>query len=122
MLKAVHAQEDKEADMKKELLFEKKITALNFKEAARIFSLGINETLTYMQFPMEHWRKIRTNNPMEIIIREICRRTRVVGSFPDGRSTLMLVTARLRYITAHSWGLKKYMNTNLLYEVKENVA
>ena len=37
-----------------------------------------------MEFPPEHWRQIRTNNPLERIMREIRRRTRVVGAFPDG--------------------------------------
>jgi len=47
---------------------------------------GIEETLAYYAFPEEHWRRIRTNNPLERILREIRRRTRVVGAFPDGRA------------------------------------
>ena len=43
------------------------------------------------------WQKIRTNNPLERIMREIRRRTRVVGAFPDGQSCLNLAAARLRY-------------------------
>jgi len=39
---------------------------------------------------------IPVNNPLERILREIRRRTRVVGAFPDGKSALMLVAARLR--------------------------
>ena len=46
----------------------------------------------------EHWRRIRTNNAIERLNREIRRYTRVVGTFPDGRSSLMLVAARLKYI------------------------
>jgi putative transposase len=63
---------------------------------------GIAETLTYTEFPREHWRKIRTNNPMERAMREIRRRTRVVGNFPDGNSALMLVTARPRYVAGRA--------------------
>src|SRR5574344_333854 len=74
------------------------------------------ETLTYMTYPREHWRSIRTNNPMERIMKEIRRRTNVVGSFPDGYSALMLVCSRLRYITTHSWGVRRYINMNLLSE------
>ncbi len=59
-------------------------------------------------------RKLRTNNPMERIMREIRRRTRVVGNFPDGNSALMLVTARLRYVAGREWGQKRYMNMQLL--------
>ena len=42
--------------------------------------------------------------------REIRRRTRVVGTFPDGNSALMLVCARLRHVAGTQWGCKKYMN------------
>ena len=37
-------------------------------------------------------------------------RTRVVGSFPDGHSDLMLVCARLCHVSSTQWGNKKYMN------------
>ena len=71
---------------------------------------GIEETLTYCDFPSEHWTRIRTNNVIERLNREIRRRTRVVGSFPDGNSALMLVCARLRHVAGTQWGNKKYMN------------
>ena len=71
---------------------------------------GIEETLTYCDFPSEHWTRIRTNNVIERLNREIRRRTRVVGTFPDGNSALMLVCARLRYVAGTQWGNKKYMN------------
>ena len=57
--------------------------------AARTAHDGFAETLTYTEFPLEHWRRIRTNNGVECIDREIKRRTRVVGTFPDGNSALM---------------------------------
>ncbi len=60
-------------------------------------------------FPRENWRSIRTNNQMEKINREIRRRTRVVGNFKDGRSALMLVTARVRYIARQEWKTSWYM-------------
>ena len=59
---------------------------------------GVEETLTYFAFPSEHWTRIRTNNAIERLNREIRRRTRVVGCFPDGNSALMLVCARLRQV------------------------
>ena len=70
----------------------------------------IEETLTYCDFPSEHWTRIRTNNVIERLNREIRRRTRVVGCFPDGNSALMLVCARLRHVAGTQWGNKKYMN------------
>ncbi len=64
---------------------------------------------SFYAFPATHWRQIRTNNPMERIIREIRRRTRVVGVFPDGNSALMLIAARLRHIATTKWGTRAYM-------------
>lgn len=64
----------------------------------------------------DHWQKIRTNNPLERIMREIHRRTRVVGAFPDGQSCLNLAPARLRYIAGSAWSTKRYMNMRPLYQ------
>jgi putative transposase len=74
----------------------------------------LEETLTYYAFPEEHWRRIRTNNPLERILREIRRRTRVVGAFPDGQSPLNLAAARLRHIAGTNWSTKRYLNIELL--------
>ena len=49
-------------------------------------------------------------------MKEIRRRTRVVGAFPDGNSALMLVGARLRHITTTKWDTKPYLATCNLYE------
>ena len=65
--------------------------------------------MTYCDFPSEHGTRIRTNNVIERLNREI-RRTRVVGMFPDGNSALMLVCTRLRHVAGSQWGNKKYMN------------
>ena len=66
-------------------------------------------------------QKIRTNNVIERLNREIRRRTRVVGTFPDGNSALMLVCARLRHVAGTQWGGKKYMSMKHL-EMQEDVA
>ena len=114
MLKAIHAQEDREAALEKAQAVVGKLKAMKLHAAAKTLEEGILETLSYTDFPREHWRKLRTNNPMERIMREIRRRTRVVGNFPDGNSALMLVTSRLRYIAGRQWGTKRYMNMDLL--------
>ena len=76
----------------------------------------------YCQFPYEHWTRIRTNNVIERLNREIRRRTRVVGCFPDGNSALMLVCARLRYVAGTQWGCKKYMNMKHLEATLEDAS
>ena len=73
-------------------------------------------------FPSEHWTRIRTNNVIERLNREIRRRTRVVGSFPDGNSALMLVCARLRHVAGSQWGNKKYMNMKHLEAAIEDAS
>ena len=54
--------------------------------------------------------------------REIRRRTRVVGTFPDGNSALMLVCAQLRHVAGTQWGNKKYMNMKHLEAALEDVS
>ena len=92
MLKAIHAQED--------------------LEAARVKAVAVVAKLREM--------KLRTNNPLERVIREIRRRTRVVGSFPDGNSALMLAAARLRHIAGTKWGTKRCMDMNRLRQAPES--
>ena len=74
------------------------LRSMKLKEAAKKVEDGIEETLTYCDFPSEHWTRIRTNNCLERLNREIRRRTRVVSSFPDGNSALMLVCVPLRHV------------------------
>jgi len=117
MLKAIHAQEDAKAAKEKALQVVEKLRAMRLAKAAEIVENGIDETLSYYSMPPEHWRCLRTNNPLERLNREIRRRTRVVGAFPDGHSALMLVAARLRHVAATKWGTKRYLQMDRLAEV-----
>ena len=122
MLKTIHAQESKRAAREKaKAVVEEELRAMKLKEAAKKVEDGIEETLTYCDFPSEHWTRIRTNNVIERLNREI-RRTRVVGSFPDGNSALMLVCARLRHVAGTQWGSKKYMNMKHLEAAFEDTS
>jgi putative transposase len=116
MLKAVHAQESQDCAREKAQAVAAKLKAMKLTAAAKIVEEGYAETLSYHAYPSEHHRQLRTNNPLERIMREIRRRTRVVGSFPDGHSALMLATARLRHIAGTKWGTKRYLNMHHLYE------
>jgi len=120
MLKAIHAQEDRPAAREKAAQVATKLEAMRLSQAAAIVRVGADETLSYMAFPREHWVRLRTNNMLERIMREIRRRTRVVGAFPDGRSALMLVAARLRHIAGTKWGAKRYLDMERLREPAEN--
>jgi transposase-like protein len=122
MLKAIHAQEDRQAAEEKIGLVVNKLKQMRLYKAARLVQEGTSETLSFYGFPAEHQRHLRTNNPLERVMREIRRRTRVVGSFPDGDSALMLVAARLRYITGSQWGLRMYLNMEHLHDVYKEVV
>ena len=82
MLKAIHAQETKKAAREKAKTVVEELRSMKLKEAAKKVKGGIKETLAYCDFPSEHWTRIRTNNVIEWLNREIRRRTRVAGSFP----------------------------------------
>lgn len=116
MLKAVHAMESRPASEAKAVEVASELESMRLGEAAKVVREGLAETLTYTGFPPEHWRRIRTNNAIERLNREIRRRTRVVGTFPDGESALMLVTARLRYVADSEWGSRRYLDVTLLEE------
>ena len=116
MLKAVHAMESREAAEAKALAVADELERMRLGEPARVVRAGYAETLTYTGFPREHWARIRTNNAIERLNREVRRRTRVVGTFPDGKSALMLVTARLKYVAESKWGSRRYLDVTLLEE------
>lgn len=117
MLKAIHAQENKEAARQKAALVAEKLLKMKLRSAAKKVEDGIEETLTFMEFPSQHWTRIRTNNALERLNREIKRRTKPIGAFPDGNSALMLVCARLRHVAGSDWGIKRYMNMDHLKEM-----
>ena len=117
MLKAIHAQENKKAAREKAKQVTEKLREMKLGKAAQKVEDSIEETLTFMDFPSQHWTRIRTNNMLERVNREIKRRTRAIGAFPDGNSALMLVCARLRHVAGSTWGEKRYMNMEHLQEV-----
>lgn len=87
-----------------------KLRVMKLGKAAKTVEAGFEETLTFVSFLSQHWLRIRTNNALERLNREIKRRTKVVGTFPDGESALMLVCARLRHVASSAWGSKRYLN------------
>jgi putative transposase len=119
MLKAIHAQEDHASAEEKAQAVVAKLKGMKLSKASALVAESYTETLSYYAFPDKHRRQIRTNNPLERIMREIRRRTRVVGSFPDGRSALMLATARLRHIAGTKWSTRRYMDMQHLYEQEQ---
>ncbi len=121
MLKTVHAQENKETAREKASQIIRKLREMKLSRATQKVEDGIEETLTYMDFPTQHWTRIRTNNTIERVNREIKRRTRAIGAFPDGQSALMLVCARLKHVAGTQWGTRKYMNMEHLAKPEDGM-
>jgi putative transposase len=113
MLKAIHASEDVAAAREKALQVIEKLRALSLTKAAELAEAAVGETLTYYTFPEEHWRRVRTDNPLERILREIRRRTRWSAHFRTDNA-LNLAAARLRHVAGTAWSSKRYLNMELL--------
>jgi transposase-like protein len=90
------------------------------------------DLLAFYEFPADHWRKLRSTNPLERVNREIGRRTDVVGIFPDDASLIRLATMLVieqndewlvgrRYLSAGSMEplLEERLHPNDAKEVKE---
>jgi transposase-like protein len=123
MLKAIHVAEDVSAAKEKARQVIAKLREQRLTKGAELVEASIEETFGYYAFPEEHWRRIRTNNPLERILREIRRRTRVVGAFPDGQSALNLAAARLRHVAGSEWSMKRYLSMDMLkHHNVENVT
>ena len=110
VMSAVPKKREREAAMEKGKQAAERLRSMSLVLAAKRLEEGLEETLTFMEFPSQHWLKIRTNNMLERLNREIRRRTNAIGAFPDGKSALMLVSARLRHIEGAEWGTAPYMN------------
>lgn len=101
--------ESREAALAKAEEVATEMESRKLKAAANCLREGIGETTTYLlpELPAEHRRRIRTNNMIE-------RLNRVAGGFPDGRSALMLICARIRYAAASEWSTRRYLDMSRL--------
>ena len=83
--------------------------------AMRTLAGALEDSLTFYTFPREHWKMLRTNNPLERLMKEIRRRTKVAEQFPSEGSALLLVTARLMRMH-QSWADRRYLDMTPLHE------
>jgi transposase-like protein len=116
-------QEDRQTAGDKDHTVAEKLAAVRLPQAATIVRESVEETLSYISFPREFWIRIRTHNVLERMMRDMRRRTRVVGNFPDGKSSVMLggrpATAHRRQARS---GNRIYLDMDRLREVRETAA
>jgi putative transposase len=86
--------------------------------AMRTLEGALEDSLSFYAFPREHWKMLRTNNPLERLLKEVRRRTKVAEQFPHEESALLLVTARLQRVH-EGWQERRYLDMSLLYELEQ---
>lgn len=92
---------------------------MKLQAAAELVESSIHETLVYYAYPPQQWLKIKTNDPMERLLKKARRRTRAVGASPDGKSAIMLLAARLHRVSSTTCGTHKYMIMKLPNEADD---
>jgi putative transposase len=84
-----------------------------FPKAVSVFEAGIDDALSYLSFPGSHHARLRTTNMLERLFREVKRRTRVVGVFPNEVSASTLAT-EIALRSSEQWALKRYLTMDVL--------
>jgi putative transposase len=89
-----------------------------YPKAVSVFEAGIGDALTYLRYPGSHHARIRTTNVLERLFREVKRRTRVVGVFPNETSAQTLAT-EIMLRSSEEWALKRYLTMDALETVEK---
>jgi putative transposase len=84
-----------------------------FTKAVSVFEAGIEGALTYLGYPGSHHAKLRTTNMLERLFKEVKRRTRVVGVFPNESSAVTLAT-EIALRSSEEWALRRYITMDAL--------
>jgi transposase-like protein len=90
-----------------------------YPKAVSVFEAGIEDALTYLGYPGSHHARIRTTNVLERLFKEVKRRTRVVGVFPNEKSAGTLAT-EIILRNSEEWPLKRYLSMEALEAVEKS--
>ncbi|MCA1729521.1 MAG: transposase, partial [Actinobacteria bacterium] len=89
-----------------------------FPKAVSVFEAGVADALTYLSYPGIHHARLRTTNLLERLFREVKRRTRVVGVFPNETSASTLAT-EIALRSSEEWALRRYLTMDVLEEAEK---
>ena len=92
--------------------------AKRFPKAVSVFEAGIEDALVYLGYPGSHHARIRTTNMLERLFREVKRRTKVVGVFPNETSASTLAMA-IALRSSEEWALKRYLTMDALEGIEK---
>jgi transposase-like protein len=90
----------------------------HYPKAVSVLEAGIGDSLTYLRYPGSHHARIRTTNVLERLFKEVKRRTRVVGVFPNETSASTLAT-EIMLRSSEGWALKRYLAMDALETVEK---
>lgn len=97
-LKTIHKEDDSFAARERAFQITSRFKFPNRENFVNYIASSLNDTLAYMDFPREYWTPLSTNKEPLSISREIRRCARVIASYPKGKSTQVLLDARLRHL------------------------
>ncbi|HZE14478.1 MAG TPA: IS256 family transposase [Mycobacterium sp.] len=114
LVRSIFEQPDRDATWDQLGVVVDKLTEAGFVDQAMFVLDAADDILAFSAFPVEHWPKIRSNNPQERLNKEIRRRTDVVGIFPNRAAVIRLVGALLAE-QSDEWAItKRYMGSESL--------
>ncbi len=114
LIRSIFEQPDRDATWAQFAVVVDRLTEAGFVDQAIILLDAAEDILAFADFPVEHWSKIRSNNPQERLNKEIRRRTDVVGIFPNRKAVIRLVGALLAEQTDEWAVTKRYMSAETL--------
>ena len=91
----------------------------SYPKVVAVFEAGVADALSYLSFPGSHHARTRTTNMLERLFKEIKRRTRVVGVFPNETSASTLAT-EIALRSSEEWALRRYLTMDALEAEKLN--
>lgn len=122
VVRSIFEQPDRDATWAQLGTVVDRLSSTGFADAATFVLDAADDILAFAAFPVEHWPKIRSNNPQERLNKEIRRRTDVVGIFPNRAAVIRLVGAILAEQT-DEWAItKRYISPESLKTPAEPVA